>query len=85
MVAELPPEQHNAAAWTGPDMAARADWRMVLSAADIAEIEAATDALIARDTDIATITAGEFPLPHLGPPAEGPCAGRGAERPRLPC
>jgi hypothetical protein len=67
MPTELPPEQHNAAVWTGPDMAARADWRMVLSAADIAEIETATDALLARDTDIAGITAGEFPLPKLGP------------------
>jgi hypothetical protein len=64
---ELPPEQHSAAAWYGPDMAARADWRMLLSTADIAEIESATDALIASDTDIATITAGEFPLPNLGP------------------
>lgn len=67
MPIELPPEQHNAAAWTAPDMAARADWRMMLSTADIAEIEAATDALITRDADIASITAHDFPLPNLSP------------------
>jgi hypothetical protein len=67
MAVDLPPEQINAAAWTGPDMAARADWRMQLSAVDIAEIEAATDALVARDADIAAITARDFPLPELAP------------------
>jgi hypothetical protein len=67
MTTELPPEQHNAAAWHGPDMAARTDWRMALTPADIAEIEAATDALLARDMDIAAITARDFPLPHLAP------------------
>src|SRR5690348_15207588 len=67
MPSELPPEQHNAAAWYGPEMAVRSDWLMPLTAADIVEIEAATDALLARDIDIASITAKDFPLPDLGP------------------
>jgi hypothetical protein len=67
MNAELPPEQTNAAAWYGPEMAGRTDWLWRLSAADIAEIERATAALTARDADIAGITARDFPLPTLGP------------------
>src|SRR5437762_3501094 len=43
---ELPPEQTKDAVWFGPDMARRTDWRMDLTAGDIA-----------------TITAGDFPLP----------------------
>ncbi|MFI4998467.1 MAG: TauD/TfdA family dioxygenase [Reyranellales bacterium] len=48
-------------------MAKRTDWMMPLEAAEIAEVEAATQALVARDADIAAITAGDFPLPTLGP------------------
>jgi hypothetical protein len=62
----LPPEQTNAAAWYGPEMAARSDWVMPLSAVDVAEIEAATRALVANNTDIVGITAGDFPLPVFG-------------------
>ena len=64
---ELPPEQTGPAAWYGPEMAKRSDWLMPLSAAEIAEIEAATKALIAREADIAAITARDFPLPALAP------------------
>jgi hypothetical protein len=60
---ELPPEQTKDAVWFGPDMARRTDWRMDLTAGELAEIEAATRALVATDGDIATITAGDFPLP----------------------
>ena len=63
----LPPEQTGAAAWYGPDMAARDERLMPLSAADIREIEQAVEPLVARDTDIATISARDFPLPSLGP------------------
>ena len=63
----LPPQQTNAAAWYGPEMAARSDWSMPLGVADIAEIEAATSALVAKDVDIATITARDFPLPAFAP------------------
>jgi len=67
MAIDLPPEQEGAAAWYGPEMARRTDWLMQLSPAEIAEISAATEALIARDADIAGITAADFPLPLLGP------------------
>jgi hypothetical protein len=63
----LPPEQINAAAWYGPEMAARDDWLMQLTASELVEIEAATDALVAKNADIVAITAGDFPLPSLGP------------------
>jgi hypothetical protein len=48
-------------------MAKRSDWLMPLSAAEIAEIEAAAKALVARQADIAAITAKDFPLPTLAP------------------
>jgi hypothetical protein len=67
MSSVLPPEQTGAAAWYGPDMAARDAWLMPLSAANVREIERAAEALVARDTDIAAISAADFPLPSLGP------------------
>ena len=63
----LPPEQTGAAAWYGPDMAARDEWLMTLSAAEVAEIERAAAPLVARAADIAAIAAADFPLPALGP------------------
>ena len=63
----LPPEQTGAAAWYGPQMVERTDWLMPLGAAEVTEIEDATRALVARNADIAAITAREFPLPTLGP------------------
>src|SRR5262245_19624080 len=65
MTTDLPPEQTNEAAWYGPAMAARGDWLMPLSAEDIPEIGAAADAQIG--SDIARITAKDFPLPDLAP------------------
>jgi hypothetical protein len=63
---ELPPEQTGAAAWYGPEIAKRNDWIMPLGAAEVAEIEAATRALVARDADIAVLKPRDFPLPTLG-------------------
>ena len=63
----LPPLQTGAAAWYGPEMAARDEWLMPLAAADIREIEQAVEPLVARDADIAAISAADFPLPSLGP------------------
>ncbi|MCA0250474.1 MAG: TauD/TfdA family dioxygenase [Proteobacteria bacterium] len=63
---DLPPEQTGAAAWYGPDVSRRSDWLMPLAAAEVAEVEAATRALVARNADIAAITARDFPLPTLG-------------------
>ena len=62
---ELPPEQTGAAAWYGPEIAKDDSWTMPLSAADVAEIEAATQALVARDADIAVLKPQDFPLPTL--------------------
>jgi Taurine catabolism dioxygenase TauD, TfdA family len=63
----LPPPQTGAAAWYGPEMAARDEWLMPLASADIGEIERAVEPLVARDADIAAISAADFPLPSLGP------------------
>ncbi|WP_421995493.1 TauD/TfdA family dioxygenase [Reyranella sp.] len=71
MALDLPPEQTGAAAWYGPAMARRDDWLMPLDAAEIAEVDAATRALAAREADIAAITARDFPLPTLGPKLRG--------------
>ena len=62
----LPPEQTGAAAWYGPEISKRDDWLMPLGAAEVAEVEAATKALVARNADIAAIAARDFPLPTLG-------------------
>jgi hypothetical protein len=67
MLPSLPPEQIGAAAWYGPDMAARDEWLMPLSTVDIREIEQATEPLVSRNADIAEISAGDFQLPSLGP------------------
>lgn len=67
MTFELPPEQTGAAAWYGPEMTKRPEWQMPLSPSEIAEVEAATKALAAREADIAAITPTEFPLPTLAP------------------
>lgn len=48
-------------------MAARDEWLMPLVPADIREIEQAVKSLIARDADIAAISAADFPLPSLAP------------------
>ncbi|MBN9516137.1 MAG: TauD/TfdA family dioxygenase [Alphaproteobacteria bacterium] len=66
MTFDLPPEQTGAAAWYGPDVSRRDDWLMSLSTTEVAEVEAATKALVARNADIAAITAHDFPLPTLG-------------------
>lgn len=65
MAFNLPPEQTSPAAWYGPDMARRDDWLMPLADGEIAEIETATKGLAATGTDIAAITARDFPLPTL--------------------
>jgi hypothetical protein len=65
--AGLPPEIADASAWRGPDMAGRTDWIWRLSPAELAEIAAATALSIARKTDIAAVTAADFPLPKMAP------------------
>ena len=63
----LPPHQAGAAAWYGPEMAARDEWLMPLTPADIGEIEQAVEPLVTRDADIAAISVADFPLPSLAP------------------
>ena len=48
-------------------MAARDEWLMPLAPADFREIEQAVKSLMARDADIAAISAADFPLPSLAP------------------
>lgn len=65
---DLPPRQKGPAAWIGAEMARRPDlWQRALSAAEIAELEAAARAYLATGRDVGEISAGAFPLPLLGP------------------
>jgi len=64
----LPPEQHLASTWYGPDMEQRKnEWTLQLSADEIAELEAAAAPLLAANENIGALTAGKFPLPTLAP------------------
>ena len=55
-------------AWVGAYLKRReAEWTYRFSASDIAEIDAATQAVEARGLDLAGITRADFPLPTLGP------------------
>jgi len=57
-----------ASAWRGPDLARRPEeWIHTFSAAELAEIAAATAPLLARSADLAGIRRDDFPLPTLGP------------------
>lgn len=60
------PRFDNAAAWFGPDMADRSDdWILQLDARDVAEIDAAVQAGIARGQDLVGLREGDFALPGL--------------------
>ena len=67
MSEDLPPEQTGAAAWAGPEMATRADWAEVLTAVEVAEIEATALPWSVEAVDIAVMRAADFPLPRLAP------------------
>jgi hypothetical protein len=55
-------------AWTGAEMRGReAEWSYRLSAAEIAELEAAREAVQARGLDLADIHREDFALPTLAP------------------
>ena len=52
--------------WRGPDMATREDeWRIAMSPSEIAELDAAVEAVAARDIDIIDIRKEDFSLPTL--------------------
>lgn len=64
----LPRRQQHPAAWYGPDMAAKpASWTSTLSSTEIAEIEAAADAVLATGAGPVVLDASKFPLPTVGP------------------
>jgi hypothetical protein len=52
-------------AWTGPEMAQRADWRHVLRGDEVAELDDAVRAAASRRVDLVTMRAADFPLPRL--------------------
>jgi hypothetical protein len=54
-----------AAAWRGAELARDTRWQVALDAAQIAELEAARDAVRARGLDLGGITREDFPLPSL--------------------
>ncbi len=57
--------------WYGPELAARGDWIERLSAADLAEIDAAVTAARARNPDLLSLTQAGFALPTLAPRLAG--------------
>ena len=81
---ELPPEQIGPAAWYGPEMSRSTEWLMPLSAAEVAEVDAAARKFVARDGRHRRHEAVGLRVADAGPQAQGPRRGRGPERPRLP-
>lgn len=63
---DLPPEIQHSSAWYGPDLAARGDWLVQLTPAEIAEIEEATRRLIEAQFDVTALRRADFPLPMFG-------------------
>jgi len=57
----------DARAWYGPQIADIGDWRLRLSADDVAELDAATNAALSRRADMVSLGEAEFPLPRLRP------------------
>ncbi len=64
---DLPPEHiDEPAAWVGEEMVRHPErWMVQLDDRDIAELEAAATACLARSQDIGALTAADFPLPHF--------------------
>ncbi|MEO8542409.1 MAG: TauD/TfdA family dioxygenase [Burkholderiaceae bacterium] len=65
--AELPPDQHTAAAWYGPDIASRTDWVEHLGDSELAELEVASSRLLAADADLTRLFPADAALPVLAP------------------
>ena len=64
---DLPPKVEGASAWYGAEMQDSTEWLHLLTADDIAEIDAAAGPLAEAEADIARITKADFPLPTVGP------------------
>jgi Taurine catabolism dioxygenase TauD, TfdA family len=54
-------------AWYGPDLAARQEWIVQLTDAEVAELDRASSKLTDANVDIPSIRKDDFPLPTLGP------------------
>lgn len=65
---DLPPGKIDIpSAWQGAEMKAHPDrWLRTLTADEIAELEGAAEAYLARTKEIADISKESFPLPHFG-------------------
>ncbi len=64
---KLPPYQHVPSAWYGPEMERHKDqWLIMLSDAEIAELETAAETFLHRGTALQQMTMRQFPLPTLG-------------------
>lgn len=65
---DLGPEIEGPHVWRGPEMATRKDeWLHVLSAPELADLDAAVERVLSRDLDILDISKADFELPVLGP------------------
>jgi hypothetical protein len=62
---ELPPAIDGPSAWYGPDVADRSEWIELLSPAELAEIELASQRLARTEIDWQTLRHDDFPLPGL--------------------
>jgi hypothetical protein len=69
--AALPPPVRDASAWYGPALMAEGGWLEPLAAAEVAEIEAASLALLDSGADLSRLRAEDFPLPALAPRLSG--------------
>lgn len=64
---DLPPPITGPSAWYGPDLAARGDWRIELTDAQVNEVENAARRYLDGGEDIAAMTIEKFQLPATAP------------------
>ncbi len=67
MINELPEPVVHPSAWCGEELYTRPDWLIELTESERKEIEAAVKNSFAIERDLYETTAGDFPLPQLGP------------------
>lgn len=58
---------HDSAAWYGPEMAGRDDWKITLTEAELEELDATVQSALTRGVDLVAMTEGDVPLALLGP------------------
>lgn len=68
----MPPVIEDPSAWRGPDMSAHPDrWLVMLTPAEVAELQDAADHFLTLGKDIGEITADDFPLPTFAAHLKG--------------